>query len=238
NGMAVQRACETLRTRLADVVACQCGISDVQFAGGRIHGAGVDMPFADVVQLAYTNRVSLSATGYYKTPDIAWDRIKGPGRPFYYFAYGCSVSEVAVDTLTGEYSVLRTDILHDCGQSLNPALDVGQIEGGYVQGMGWLTTEEIVWDDRGRLRTHAPSTYKIPAMSDRPKVLNVALWDAPNPVNTVHRSKAVGEPPFMHGISTFLALSDAVAQCGPNYPDLQAPATFEQVYHAIQRAKG
>ena len=143
-----------------------------------------------------------------------------------------------IDTLTGENRILRTDILHDAGASLNPALDIGQVEGGFVQGAGWLTTEELVWDGKGRLRTHAPSTYKIPACSDRPRVFNVALWDAPNPVETIYRSKAVGEPPFMHGISVFSALAEAVAACGPAYPDLQAPATAEAVLAAVKRARG
>ncbi|MGV6838805.1 MAG: xanthine dehydrogenase molybdopterin binding subunit [Planktomarina sp.] len=239
NGMAVQIACEKLRDRLANCVASDHGIdpNDVTFQNGEVITPKARITFKDAAALAYTSRVSLSATGFYKTPDIAWDRIKGHGRPFYYFAYGCSVSEVAVDTLTGEYKILRTDILHDCGASLNPALDIGQIEGGFVQGMGWLTTEELVWDDAGTLRTHAPSTYKIPAMSDRPGVFNVTLWDAPNPVNTVHRSKAVGEPPFMHGISVHLALSDAVASCGGSYPNLNAPATFEEVLNAMGRSQ-
>jgi len=144
---------------------------------------------------------------------------------------------VVIDTLTGENRILRADILHDAGASLNPALDIGQVEGGYVQGAGWLTTEELVWDDDGRLRTHAPATYKIPACSDRPDVFNVALWDQPNPAQTIYRSKAVGEPPFMLGISAFLALSDAVAACGDSYPDLQAPATAEQVLAATRRAR-
>jgi len=148
------------------------------------------------------------------------------------------VTEVVIDTLTGENRILRVDILHDCGASLNPALDIGQIEGAYVQGAGWLTTEELVWDEAGRLRTHAPSTYKIPACSDRPDVFNVDLWDQPNPAQTIYRSKAVGEPPFMLGISAFLALSDAVASCGDAYPDLQAPATPEEILRAVQRARG
>jgi xanthine dehydrogenase large subunit len=147
------------------------------------------------------------------------------------------VTEVAVDLRTGENRILRTDILHDAGASLNPALDIGQIEGGYVQGAGWLTTEELVWDDHGRLRTHAPSTYKIPACSDRPDVFNVALWDGQNIEKTIYRSKAVGEPPFMLGISAFLALSDAVAACGKAYPALDAPATAEQVWHSIARVR-
>ena len=181
--------------------------------------------------------MSLSATGYYKTPDIEWDRIAGRGRPFYYFAYGAACTEVVIDTLTGENRILRTDILHDAGASLNPALDIGQIEGAYVQGAGWLTTEELVWDETGTLRTHAPSTYKIPACSDRPPVFNVALWDQPNPAQTVYRSKAVGEPPFMLGISAFMALSDAVSACGPHCGDLQAPATAEAVLAAVGRAR-
>ena len=155
-----------------------------------------------------------------------------------YFAYGASVTEVVIDVLTGENRILRCDILHDCGHSLNPALDIGQVEGGFVQGAGWLTTEELVWDSEGQLKTHAPSTYKIPACSDRPEIFNVALWDKPNKENTIYRSKAVGEPPLMHGISAFLALSDAVSSCGSNYPNLQAPATAEEVFFAIKRAKG
>ena len=240
NGMAVQAACDTIRERIAGCLAelYQCGDKDVRFAEGRVSVGGDDMSFARAVQTAYENRVSLSATGFYKTPDLAWDRIKGQGRPFFYFAQGAAVTEVVIDTLTGENRILRTDILHDAGASLNPGLDIGQVEGGYVQGAGWLTTEELVWDDTGRLTTHAPSTYKIPACSDRPRVFNVDLWDQPNPAQTVYRSKAVGEPPFMLGISAHLALSDACAACGPAYPDLQAPATAEEVLRAIERARG
>ncbi|HEX6013336.1 MAG TPA: molybdopterin cofactor-binding domain-containing protein, partial [Geminicoccaceae bacterium] len=185
-------------------------------------------------------RVSLSATGFYKTPKIHWDRSSGQGRPFYYFAYGAACSEVAVDTLTGEHRVERVDILHDCGRSLNPALDIGQIEGGFVQGMGWLTTEELWWDKEGRLRTHAPSTYKIPACGDRPCVFNVALLeDAPNREDTIFRSKAVGEPPLMLAISVLHAISDAVASvAGHRFcPRLDAPATPERVLDAIDRLR-
>jgi xanthine dehydrogenase large subunit len=203
-----------------------------------VHVGQETIPFDEAAARAYAGRVSLSATGFYKTPDIEWDRIAGRGRPFFYFAQGAACSEVVIDTLTGENRILRTDILHDAGASLNPALDIGQVEGGFVQGAGWLTTEELVWDGKGRLRTHAPSTYKIPACSDRPRVFNVALWDAPNPVETIYRSKAVGEPPFMHGISVFSALAEAVAACGPAYPDLQAPATAEAVLAAVKRARG
>ncbi len=240
NGMAARAACDTIRDRIA---ACLAGLhqaraEDVVFADGRVRVGAAEMSFAEAVDTAYVNRVSLSATGYYRTPDLSWDRIRGAGRPFFYFAYGAAVTEVVIDTLTGENRILRADLLHDCGASLNPALDIGQIEGGYVQGAGWLTTEELVWDDAGRLRTHAPSTYKIPACSDRPRVFNVALWDAPNPAETIYRSKAVGEPPFMLGISAWLALSAACAACGPNWPDLQAPATAEAVLAAVNRARG
>ena len=240
NGMAVKAACDTIRDRIADHLAetHQTERRRVHFAGGRVFVGDDEMSFAQAVDRAWRARVSLSATGFYATPKITWDRIKGDGRPFYYFAYGAALTEVVVDTLTGENRILRADILHDCGQSLNPALDIGQIEGGYVQGAGWLTTEELVWDDSGRLRTHAPSTYKIPACSDRPRVFNVALWDGENREETIYRSKAVGEPPFMLGISAFLAISDACASCGPHYPALDAPATAERVLAAIKRARG
>ena len=240
NGMAVQAACFTIRDRMAEAIAEArgCSTTDVTFEGGQVlvNGKAV-MSFNEAAQFAYQNRISLSATGFYKTPDLSWDRVKGTGRPFYYFAYGAAVTEVAIDTLTGENRILRTDILHDAGKSLNPALDIGQVEGAYVQGAGWLTTEELVWDDAGRLRTHAPSTYKIPACSDRPDIFNVALFENENRENTIHRSKAVGEPPFMLGISAFMALADACAACGPNYPDLQAPATAEHVLAAVKRAR-
>jgi len=242
NGMAVKVACDTIRDRMAAHVAerHQIAPGDIRFEEGRVHAGGETYSFAEVADSAYRARVSLSSTGFYRTPDIEWDRILGRGRPFYYFAHGASVSEVVIDTLTGENRILRTDILHDVGSSLNPAIDIGQIEGGFVQGAGWLTTEELVWDERGVLRTHAPSTYKIPACSDRPDIFNVALWDGPNPEATIYRSKAVGEPPLMHGISVFLALSDAIAACGDGgeYVALDAPATPETVLKAIQCRKG
>ena len=239
NGMAVQAACDTIRGRLAEFAAGRAGveISTVRFEGGLVHVGGDALPFEEVIKHAYMARVSLSSTGFYATPKVEWDRIKGQGRPFLYFAYGAAVTEVVVDVLTGENRILRADVLHDCGASLNPALDIGQIEGGYVQGAGWLTTEELVWNDAGKLQTHAPSTYKIPACSDRPDIFNVALWDGENREETVYRSKAVGEPPLMLGISALLALSDAVAACGSAYPSLDAPATAEQVFHAVQRVQ-
>jgi len=242
NGMAVRAACETIRGRMAAHLAerHQAQPADVVFHGGRVRVAGADYSFAEAAAMAYQARIPLSSTGYYRTPKIVWDRAKGMGRPFFYFAYGAAVTEVVIDTLTGENRILRTDILHDTGASLNPALDIGQIEGGYVQGAGWLTTEELVWDERGRLRTHAPSTYKIPACSDRPPVFNVALWGQDNREDTVGRSKAVGEPPFMLGISALMALSDAVAACGDGsvYPALDAPATPERVLMAVRRQRG
>ncbi|APX12449.1 xanthine dehydrogenase molybdopterin binding subunit [Tateyamaria omphalii] len=240
NGMAVKAACDTIRNRMAEHLAQlhQCRPDEVLFDAGRVQAGAAEYSFAEVAALAYMARISLSATGFYKTPDIKWDRIKGQGRPFFYFAYGAAVTEVVIDTLTGENRVLRADILHDAGASLNPALDIGQVEGGYVQGAGWLTTEELVWDDTGRLRTHAPSTYKIPACADRPDVFNVALWEGENRADTIYKSKAVGEPPLMLGISAFLALSDAAAACGPHYPNLQAPATAEAVLRAVHTARG
>ncbi len=240
NGMAVKAACDTIRDRIAECLAelHQVEPSAVTFAEGEVHVGGETLTFERAAKIAYENRISLSATGFYKTPELAWDRLSGKGRPFFYFAYGAAITEVVIDTLTGENRILRTDILHDAGASLNPALDMGQIEGGYVQGAGWLTTEELWWDDSGRLRTHAPSTYKIPACSDRPDIFNVALWEGENRAETIYRSKAVGEPPFMLGISAHLALSNACAACGPAFPDLQAPATAEEVLRAVRRAEG
>ncbi|MBJ3762362.1 molybdopterin-dependent oxidoreductase [Maribius pontilimi] len=240
NGMAVMAACDTIRDRIAEYLSGlhQSSPDSVRFDAGKVQAGDATYSFAEAVQLAYQGRVSLSATGFYKTPDISWDRIAGRGRPFFYFAYGAAVSEVVIDTRTGENRLLRVDILHDAGRSLNPALDIGQIEGGFVQGVGWLTTEELVWDDAGRLTTHAPSTYKIPAASDVPEMFNVALWDGENRAETVYRSKAVGEPPLMLAISTLMALSDAVSACGPHYPALDAPATAERVLAAIRRARG
>ncbi|WP_112312048.1 xanthine dehydrogenase molybdopterin binding subunit [Pseudogemmobacter bohemicus] len=241
NGMAAREAALVIRGRLAAFLAekHQVAPGSVRFEGGLVRVAGEEYPFARVAAWAYQARISLSSTGYYATPKITWDRVKGEGRPFLYFAYGAAVSEVVIDSLTGENRILRADILHDTGSPLNPAIDIGQIEGAYVQGAGWLTTEELVWDRQGRLMTHAPSTYKIPACSDRPRIFNVELWNRPNPEATVGRSKAVGEPPFMLGISVFTALSEAVAACGAGriWPDLVAPATPEAVLAAVERVR-
>ncbi|MGB1209030.1 MAG: xanthine dehydrogenase molybdopterin binding subunit, partial [Paracoccaceae bacterium] len=238
NGMAVAAACDTIRDRMAQHLASLhgCAPNDVQFVDGTVIAGDARYSFAEAAQTAYEARISLSATGFYKTPKLKWDRARGTGRPFFYFAYGAACSEVVLDVLTGEHRILRTDILHDAGASLNPALDIGQVEGGFVQGAGWLTMEELVWDTKGRLRTHAPSTYKIPA-SDRPAEFNVHLWDGANREDTVYRSKAVGEPPFMLGMSALMALSDAVAACGDRFPALDAPATPERLLAAIEAVR-
>jgi xanthine dehydrogenase large subunit len=242
NGMAAKAAAETIRGRLAEFMAerHQVQPSAVTFVDGTVKVAGESYGWEQVVAWAYQARVSLSSTGYYATPKIVWDRVKGTGRPFFYFAYGAAVTEVVIDRLTGENRILRADLLHDTGTSLNPALDIGQVEGAYVQGAGWLTTEELVWDGKGRLATHAPSTYKIPACSDRPRDFRVKLWGKPNREDSVGKSKAVGEPPFMLGISALMALSDAVAACGDGsvYPALDAPATAERVLMAVRRVEG
>ncbi len=237
NGMAVKAACDTIRGRMAAFLGERYQTGEVRFAGNQVHVGDRVIGFAEAAKLAYENRISLSATGFYKTPKVQWDRSTGTGRPFFYFACGAAITECVIDTLTGENRILRVDILHDAGASLNPALDIGQIEGAYVQGAGWLTTEELIWDDKGNLKTHAPSTYKIPACSDRPDIFNVALWDGGNREDTIYRSKAVGEPPFNLGISAFAALSHAISACGPAYPDLVAPATAENILAAVKRVK-
>ena len=189
---------------------------------------------------AYLSRVPLSATGFYATPKLGWDGERMWGRPFYYFSYGAAATEVMIDVLTGENRVLRTDLLHDVGRSLNPAIDLGQIEGGYIQGVGWLTTEELCWDAKGALKTHAPSTYKIPTCGDRAPDFRMQIWArGENREEAIHRSKAVGEPPLMLGISALLALSDAVASVTDYqvYPALDAPATPERLLMAVERVR-
>jgi len=242
NGMAAQNAARQIKERLTNFAAekYQVPRDQVLFLPNRVRIGNQEIAFADLVRQAYMARIQLSAAGFYKTPKIHWDRDKGEGRPFYYFAYGAACSEVSVDTLTGEYIIERTDILHETGRSLNRAIDLGQVEGGFIQGMGWLTTEELWWDDKGRLRTHAPSTYKIPLASDRPKIFNVTLADWPEASEpTVHRSKAVGEPPLPLGMSVLHALSDAVASVADHRicPRLDPPATPERVLMAIERLK-
>ncbi|MES0813089.1 xanthine dehydrogenase molybdopterin binding subunit [Roseibium sp. SCPC15] len=242
NGMAALNAAEQLKERLVTFAAEHWNTEPetISFRNNMVQIGKDAISFNDLVRQAYLARVHLSAAGFYKTPKIHWDRAAGRGRPFYYYAYGASCSEVSVDTLTGEYRVERTDILHDVGRSLNPILDKGQVEGAFIQGMGWLTTEELWWDNAGRLRTHAPSTYKIPLASDRPREFNVSLaeWSV-NKERTIKRSKAVGEPPFMLGISVFEALSMAVASVADyrECPRLDAPATPERVLLAVERLR-
>ncbi len=233
NGRAAQFAARTVRDNLAAFVSGldSCGAGAVTFRGGQIITPKTTRSFEQVVGMAYANRIQLWSDGFYRTPKIHYDKVTLTGRPFYYFAYGAACTEVAIDTLTGESRVLKVDILHDVGTSLNPAIDIGQIEGGFIQGMGWLTTEQLVWNDKGYLATHAPSTYKIPATGDVPAHFNVDLWPEPNREDNVGGSKAVGEPPFMLGISVWEALRDAVATgaAGGQTVTMNAPATAEEV---------
>jgi len=242
NGMAARDAARTIKSRLIDFCASYFGIpaDAVTFANNRVVLEKSDMSFAELVQLAYMNRVSLSATGYYRTPKIGYDRKSSSGRPYFYFAYGAAVSEVIVDTLTGEYRVSRVDICQDVGRSLNPAVDIGQIEGGYIQGMGWVTSEELVWDEDGILQTLGPASYKIPTIGDCPPEFNVELLpDSPNIEATIFNSKAVGEPPFLLGVSVWSALRDAVSSLSDyrHSPTLDTPATPERVLNACNHMR-
>ena len=231
NGRAAQYAARQIRQNLAAFVSCldHCGAGAVRFEAGQVISPRATRSWEEVVGAAYANRIQLWSDGFYRTPKIHYDKVTMLGRPFYYFAYGAACTEVAIDTLTGESRVLKVDILHDVGHSINPAIDIGQIEGGFVQGMGWLTTEQLVWNDKGLLQTHAPSTYKIPATGDVPAHFHVKLWPEPNREDNVHGSKAVGEPPFMLAISVYEALRDAVAQAGGRPDAMNAPATAEEV---------
>lgn len=240
NGMAAKIAAETIRERMAIEAARRLGCTPdaISFADGLVRGPNGNVSFGELAKLCVLERISLSSTGFYSTPGITWDRNTKSGRPFFYFAYGAACSEVIIDTMTGEMKLIRVDLLHDCGRSINPAIDIGQIEGGFVQGLGWLTTEELVFDRDGRLSTHAPSTYKIPVASDIPAYFRVALWHEPNRETAIHRSKAVGEPPVMLAISVFSAISDAVHAVNPGHPVvLRAPATPEAILDAVDRQK-
>jgi len=237
NGMAARNAARTLRDRLVAFAARQfdCDPQIVEFNDGVVTAGDKTLPFAELARMAYMARVQLSATGFYATPKIHYDRKTLTGRPFFYFAYGAAVAEVAIDTLTGEHRLLAVDILHDAGTSLNPALDRGQIEGGFIQGWGWLAMEELWWNERGELKTFAPSTYKIPTAHDVPAHFRVDFFDAPNREDTIYRSKAVGEPPLMLALSGFQALRDAIASVGGAgmAPHLDAPATDERILASI-----
>jgi xanthine dehydrogenase large subunit len=212
----------------------QCRPEQVIFSQGQVSAPNAVIAWEQLIDDAYHARVQPWSDGFYKTPKIHYDKHTLTGRPFYYFAYGAACAEVAIDTLTGESRVLKADILHDVGHSINPAIDIGQIEGGFIQGMGWLTTEQLVWNDKGYLSTHAPSTYKIPATGDVPEHFKVDLWPEPNREDNVHGSKAVGEPPFVLAISVFEALRDAVAQAGGQPGAMNAPATAEEVLRAVE----
>jgi xanthine dehydrogenase large subunit len=240
NGKAAQDAAHQIRQRLADLAAARWGdgrpASEVHFAQGQVWIGERVLPFAEVVNAAYLARVQLWSDGFYVTPGLHWNRETLQGNPFYYFAYGAAVSEVLVDTLTGEWKLLRADLLHDAGRSLNPAIDIGQIEGAFIQGMGWLTMEELVWHPQtGLLTTHAPSTYKIPTANDCPAQFHTRLFERDNVQDSIHRSKAVGEPPLLLPFSVFFAIRDAVSSVGGHRvdPPLQAPATSESILRAI-----
>ena len=242
NGKAAQDAARQIRERLAEFAARRWGgeAQTVRFANDVVETNGRVLAFEDLVHQAYEDRVQLWSDGYYATPGLHWDAQAMQGRPFYYYAYGAAVSEVVVDTLTGESRLLRADLLHDVGRSLNPAIDIGQVEGAFIQGMGWLTMEELVWHPQtGQLMTHAPSTYKIPTANDCPPVFNVRLFDNANAQDAIHRSKAVGEPPLLLAFSVFFALRDAVSAVGGHRidPPLRAPATAEAVLDAIDAVR-
>ena len=242
NGKAAQNAAEIIKQRLVEFAASTYQVDqlDVVFNNGQVRVGERMMSFEALVQQAYFGQVSLSSTGYYKTPKIFYDRTQARGRPFYYFAFGAACAEVIVDTLTGEYKMLRTDILHDVGASLNPAIDIGQVEGGYLQGAGWLTMEELVWNDKGKLMTNSPASYKVPAVADMPLDLRVTLVEnRKNPEDTVFHSKAVGEPPFMLGIAAWCAIKDAVASLADYrvQPNIDAPATPERVLWGCEQMR-
>jgi xanthine dehydrogenase large subunit len=238
NGMAAKRAAETIKAQLVDYLAKKWKVAKgkIMFANGEVKAGAKRIAFAALAKEAHGARISLSSTGFYATPKLHWDRAKGVGRPFFYFAYGAACAEVMIDTLTGEMKVMRADLLHDVGKSLNPAIDLGQIEGAFVQGMGWLTTEELVFSADGRLLTHAPSTYKIPCASDVPEDFRVSLYESKgNKEDTIYRSKAVGEPPLMLGIAVWTAVFNAVASIKKGVvPQLHAPATPEAILNAVR----
>ena len=242
NGYAAANACERIKVALNDYAAAARNHSgELKFADGSVTASdgSWQVPFAEFVKAAYMARTPLSATGFYMTPGLHMDKEQGQGNPFYYFAHGAAVSEVEVDVWSGAYRITRVDILHDVGDSLNPAIDRGQIEGGFIQGMGWLTTEELLWDDTGRVIANSPANNKNPVAADCPPEFNVAFYQAPNDQPTIHRSKAVGEPPLMLAISAWCALRDACASMADYryLPPLGVPATAEQVYFALAEAR-
>ncbi|RVU82849.1 xanthine dehydrogenase molybdopterin binding subunit [Leucothrix sargassi] len=237
NSKAAENAALTIRMRLSELFVERFGgdVDLLTFANNKISNGEQEIGFTELVEQAYLQRIQLWSDGFYKTPELNWDKATLTGRPFYYYAYGASVSEVIIDTLTGEWKLLRADLLHDAGNSINPAIDIGQVEGAFIQGMGWLTTEELKWTPKGKLATHAPSTYKIPAVNDCPDDLRVSLFKNKAHVDTIMRSKAVGEPPLLLGFSVFFAIRDAIASVADykENPNLGAPATPEAILSAI-----
>lgn len=252
NGMAVKNAVDTIKQRINEELVkiftekrpdSPTTIDSIIYKDGYIYDSihpDRKISLADAMLQMNLRQVSLSSTGFYKTPNIGWDKIKGQGKPFFYYSFGMGVSEVIVDILTGQHTLLRTDIVQDVGDSINSGIDIGQIEGGFVQGLGWVTTEEIKWDTKGNLMTHSPDTYKIPTVQDIPKDFRVELLEnAPNPIGTIRRSKAIGEPPFMLALSVWLAIKDAISSVGNNEiePEFSLPATNEVILLAIEKLK-
>jgi xanthine dehydrogenase large subunit len=242
NGGAVRDACEKIKARLAVVAAQKLGVhpADVVFEDGQVWSLWKPqerLSFTEVVKTAYAQRVQLFADGFYRTPGLHWDKTRMWGKPFHYFAFGAAVSEVEVDGFTGQYALRRVDILHDVGDSLSPLVDLGQVEGGFIQGLGWLTLEDLRWDEKGQVATRSASTYKLPSFSELPEVFNVRLLPRATEPGVVYGSKAVGEPPLMLAISVREALKDAVAAFGGGIVELASPATPEAVYWAIEKVR-
>jgi xanthine dehydrogenase large subunit len=244
NGAAVLDACEQLKHRMAPVAGAMLGCPPeaVRFSGGGVHSAADEqlrpLPFRELVEAAYRQRLPLFAQGYYRTPGIHFDQKTGRGQPFHYFTYGAAVTEVEIDGFTGEHRVLRVDILEDAGDSLSPVIDRGQVEGGFIQGLGWLTLEELLWDAEGRVATAGASTYKLPSWSELPAVFEVAFLERATEPGVVFGSKAVGEPPLMLAISAREAIRDAIGAFGPGgVVLLDSPATPERIFWAVERAR-
>jgi xanthine dehydrogenase large subunit len=248
NGAAVQDACRQIQSRLVPVAAnlLNCDESSVRFEGGRVFsintiGDDASIELEKVVEAAYRRRIALFAHGYYRTPEIHFDPKTATGMPFHYFAYGAAVSEVEVDGFTGEHRILRSDLLQDVGDSISPLVDLGQIEGGFVQGIGWLTVEELLWDSQGRVSTAGASTYKLPSWPEMPEVFNVNFLERATEPGVVFGSKAVGEPPLMLAFSVREAIRAAIAAFGPagnkSVITLDSPATPERIYWAIESAR-
>jgi xanthine dehydrogenase large subunit len=241
NGAAVEDACTRIRNRLAAVAAVtlECESSEVQFENGVASARGRSIEFGALCEAAYKQRVALFAEGFYRTPDIFFNYTTGRGRPFHYYAYGAAVSEIEIDGFTGQYRLLRTDILHDAGDAISPIVDRGQIEGGYLQGVGWLTIEELLWDDTGRVSTAGASTYKLPSWSEVPDIFNVQMLERATQPDVVMGSKAVGEPPLMLAFSVREAIRDAIAAFGRGHGvSFDSPATPERVFFAVRQARG